>query len=362
MSAFRLLFLTLLLLLTATGCFSSIHPPIPTLVPTAKLLPAETAVSALLPPATATLSPSPAPTQPATATATAIPAATATLPPTSTAVPSSTPPRNPANPAALTLTPGEPQGYLSQFRLVSFYGSPVGPGLGILGEQPREETLALLRETMTPYESFSHERPLLPAYHLVVTVADPHPPNFRHHVDTAVISDWVNAAKEDSVAVILDIQPGRVNPVTEYQRIRDFLYEPHVHVAIDPEFAMNDRQIPGQQIGQLYAADINAIQADLNEIGRQIGLNRVLILHQFADKMLPDKEAIVDYPFVELVIDGDGVGSPTAKLRNYNQYATEPAFEFGGFKLFPTDGDWPVLTPAEVMTALDPPPVLIIYQ
>lgn len=121
-------------------------------------------------------------------------------------------------------------------------------------------------------------------------------------------------------------------------------------------------QVPGEQIGALYAAEINAVQSDLNEIAREIGINRVLILHQFSSLMLPDKEAIVDYPYVELVIDGDGVGSAAAKIRNYNQYAQEAAFEYGGFKLFPNDGDYPVMTAAEVMTKLFPPPVIIIYQ
>ncbi|MFZ1401054.1 MAG: hypothetical protein WAS33_29385, partial [Candidatus Promineifilaceae bacterium] len=114
-------------------------------------------------------------------------------------------------------------------------------------------------------------------------------------------------------------------------------------------------------MGQLYAAEINAIQARMNAIAAQIGLNRVLILHQFSPGMLPDKSLIEDYPFVEIVIDGDGVGAAGAKIRNYTSYASEPAFEYGGFKLFPTDGDYPVLTPAEVMN-LDPQPALIIYQ
>jgi len=125
---------------------------------------------------------------------------------------------------------------------------------------------------------------------------------------------------------------------------------------------MAEDEVPAQDLGQLYAGQVNELQADLNEIGRELGLNRVLILHQFANNMLPDKELIEDYPFVELVIDGDGVGSPQAKIRNYNQYAQEPAFEYGGFKLFPRDGDHPVMTPEEVMTELSPPPVIIIYQ
>lgn len=258
--------------------------------------------------------------------------------------------------------PGLPQGYLDQFRLVAFYGSPAGPGLGILGNQPREETLALLRARALEYLPYSPERIIIPTYHLIVTTASPNPPAYSTEISLAVLEEWIAAAEASGTAVILDIQPGRVSVWYEYSRIRALLYHPHVHLALDPEFNMNSEQVPSVNLGQMSAAEINQVQADLNEIGREIGLNRVLILHQFADRMLPNKEAIAAYPFVEVVIDGDGVGSAAAKLRNYNQYAQEPAFEYGGFKLFPNDGDSPLLTPSEVMTLLEPPPVLIIYQ
>jgi hypothetical protein len=197
---------------------------------------------------------------------------------------------------------------------------------------------------------------------MVTTVANPHPPEFRHQVALDLIQEWVDAAKAERVAVILDIQPGRADIMTEYHRIRHLLYEPHVHLALDPEFVMAEGQFPLVQVGQLYANQINQIQADMNEIGYEIGLNRVLILHQFKDSMLPDKANIQAYDYVELVIDGDGVGPAAAKIRNYNQYAAEANFEYGGFKLFPRNGDYPVMSPEWVMEALTPQPVIIIIQ
>ena len=293
-------------------------------------------------------------------------------PPTVTSQPTNQPTHEPAptiTPAPsssatsiLKLTPDAPQPYLAQFRLVAYYGSPTGPGLGILGQPPREEMLASLRETAAAYQALAPERPVLPAYHMVITVANRSPPYYFSRIDLAVIEEWVAAARATETAVILDIQPGRGNVMSEFERVRHLLHEAHVHLAIDPEFTMAEDEVPAQDLGQLYAGQVNELQADLNEIGRELGLNRVLILHQFANNMLPDKELIEDYPFVELVIDGDGVGSPQAKIRNYNQYAQEPAFEYGGFKLFPRDGDHPVMTPEEVMTELSPPPVIIIYQ
>ncbi len=317
--------------------------PLPTLVPTLDLLPQP---------------PTPLPPNPASG-ATATPLATA-VPPTHTPAPTATPSATAPPTFHLALNAAQPQGYLSQFRLVAFYGSPTGPSLGILGDWPREQMHQQLLSTVATYEPFT-DRPILPTFHLITTVANPHPPLYRHHVGIEQIEEWVAAARELETAVILDIQPGRADLLSEFGRLEHLLYEPHVHFAIDPEFVMNAYQVPGANIGQLYAAQINEIQARLNAIGAEIGLNRVLILHQFRPSMLPDKALIEDFPHVEVVIDGDGVGPAQVKIYNYTTYADEPAFEFGGFKLFPTDGDYPVLTPAEVM-ALSPQPMLIIYQ
>lgn len=343
----RLLLLFLLVTaVTSTACqttppFFVAIDPLPTLVPTLALLPN---------PPTPFLSPTPSLLSTApTATSTAV-LSTPTL--------TATPTPSPSYHLALDIT--QPQGYLSQFRLVAFYGSPTGPGLGILGELPREQMHHQLLATVAEYAPFS-DRLILPAYHLVTTVANPHPPDYQHQVNLTLIESWIEAARALETAVILDIQPGRSDILAEYERLEYLLYEPHVHLALDPEFVMNSWQVPLVNVGQLYAAEINAIQARLNAIGAEIGLNRVLILHQFSPGMLPDKALIEDYPYVEILIDGDGVGASGAKIRNYTTYATESAFEYGGFKLFPTDGDYPVLTPAEVMN-LKPQPVLIIYQ
>lgn len=336
---------------------------LPTLIPTLAMAMAEK-TPALLPATNTPEALLAAEMTSAAKTAVAAFANTPTLTPTFTATPvlTITPTATLYPTPVLLLTPGAPQGYLDKFRLVAFYGSPTGPGLGILGNQSREETLALLRQRVLDYQPLSPERPVIPTYHLIVSVASPHPPYYYANIDLDLIEEWVTAAADTGVAVILDIQPGQGNVLFIYKRIRHLLYNPHVHLAIDPEFTMAEGQVPGTTLGSLHASIINAVQQDLNDIGYEIGLNRVLIVHQFAPIMLPDKENIEDYAYVEMVIDGDGVGSPEAKMRNYNQYAQEPAFEYGGFKLFPTDGDYPLLTPMEVMSELTPQPVIIIYQ
>jgi hypothetical protein len=284
-----------------------------------------------------------------------------------------TPPALLPPPPPLVFSPGSPSPYLSQFRLIGFYGSPEGRGLGVLGNQYRNETMRMLRAIIQDYQPHVTDgRYLMPVFHMITTVAKPcydvYLPTCTVHVNKDLIYDWIVTAQNNNTAVTLDIQPGRGDLLTEFNRIREFLYYPHVHLAIDPEFHVNNEQVPNLQIGTMDAADINLIQAEMNQIALEVGVNRVLIIHQFKDSMVTNKQAIVDYAYVELVFNGDGYGPPGPKIRNYLQYANEPGFEYGGFKIFTdqVDGrllyDFPFMLPQDVMRELVPQPVIIIFQ
>jgi hypothetical protein len=135
--------------------------------------------------------------------------------------------------------------------------------------------------------------------------------------------------------------------------------QPGVHLAIDPEFIVGDGEVPGTNLGSITGEAVNAAQAWLNAIAEQAGEGKILVIHQFDDRMVVNKGVIQDYPLVYLVWDADGFGGPGAKKGDYHQYRDE-GFEYGGFKIF-YRYDTPVMTPEEVM-ALSPPPAYIIYQ
>lgn len=346
--------------------------------PTATAMASREAGATLAPTATqtATAGATPAHTPTVTMTATREPTET----PTSTATASATPTAQPTNtPNAalaayppLPLTPGDPQPYLERFTLVSFYGSAEGAGMGILNFRETPQLLVELGERAAEYqrlldESDQPRKQVLPTFHVIVTIADPwfgEDGNFNHRASPEAIESWLALAEQEGIAVVLDVQPGHAPVQEEFELLRPYLRHPHVHLAIDSEYTMERTpsglyEIPGEVLGSLYAAQINPIQAQLEEIALETGANKVLILHQFEDEMLPDKENIVDYPHVELVIDSDGFGGPD-KVRDYQHYASEPGFEYGGFKLY-RNWDNPLLSPAEVM-GLAPPPAVVIYQ
>lgn len=342
---------------------------------TAKTAPAP----ATRPPATPTVAPtettapSPRPTATATGTATASPQPAG--PPTGT--PTSTPQASPTVSATvdpslaayprLQVRPGDAQPYLSRFRLVSYYGAAGEDTLGILNLRSPSALVAGLRALAAEYQALDPQHEVLPTLHTVVTVADPwfgEDRNFNHRASLEAIEGWLALAQAEGFAVVLDVQPGHAPILEELERIRPYLTHPHVHLALDPEFTMGRTakglfEVPGRDLGALHPEQINAVQERLEAIAQEIGVNKVLVIHQFEERMVPDKEMIVDYPHVEVVIDSDGFGGPD-KIRDYEKYAQEPGFEYGGFKLY-RNWDRPLLAPAEVL-GLEPPPHVVIYQ
>ncbi len=252
---------------------------------------------------------------------------------------------------------------LGATRIVAFYGSPLGRGLGVLGNNTPENMLKQLRAQTAEYQNILTGTQVIPAFHMVVTIADKYPGDnkiYNHRVDPVVIQKWVDWAKQENVWVILDIQPGRGDVMTEIDQIEPFLYQPHVQLAIDPEFMVGAKGIPGDDLGVIDGDTINQIQYRLDQIAVAIGQTKVLIIHQFDDRMLTNKDQILNYENVEIVWDADGYGGPYAKVQDYAQYRHEAGFDRGGIKLFYIE-DTPLMTPEEVMQ-LQPMPSIVIYQ
>ena len=280
----------------------------------------------------------------------------APLSPTATAEPCPAPDPPPS-------TEGCPPPLLAGRRIVSFYGS-TGPGLGILGRYDITTTLTLLLEQVQVYRDLDPTVETIPAFHIIATVADANPgedEDYNHRVSSDSLRLWIDAIHNAGGWAFLDVQAGHSDLDTELDLIEPFLMEPYVFLAVDPEFLMvEEGHVPGTDLGQISGPRINQVQARLEAIARATGQRRILIIHQFDNRMITQKECIVDYPCVDLIWDADGFGGPSAKIGDYNQYRGETGFEYGGFKVF-YDYDTPVMTPMEVL-GLVPPPTLVIYQ
>lgn len=276
-----------------------------------------------------------------------------------------TPPMDTAHPPAATApTAYRADALLPANRIVAFYGNPLSTRMGILGELPPEAMLARLDTVAGEWAAADPTRPVRPALHLIVTVAQADSGRdgmFRlRHGDRLIerVAGW--AASRDWL-LFLDIQPGRAPLGPEIERLARWLRLPNVHLGLDPEFAMPPGQVPGRRIGTLDARDVNwAVRWLAELVTRERLPPKVLVVHRFTEQMLTNHEAIVADPRVQVVIDADGFGTPALKTSIYGHVVGRRPVQFAGLKLF-YKNDVPMLTPEQVV-ALDPVPVYIQYQ
>jgi len=247
--------------------------------------------------------------------------------------------------------------------LVTWYGNPRTKLMGILGERTGAERAQGLRAQMAAYTPLT-PKTVVGAYQIVAVVAQctaGADEKWRRRETRDVIQALLDEARANHFKLILDVQPGRSTVADEVAALRPFLSEPDVYLALDPEFAMADCEVPGQQIGQMSASDVNAALTALEKIIAERHLPpKVMIVHQFRIDMLPDKKPIQASPSVDVVLNMDGIGSQSLKRASYRMVMDHGALEFPGIKLFYRQ-DTNLFTPAQVM-ALVPKPAVVIYQ
>ena len=71
--------------------------------------------------------------------------------------------------------PPLPGSILPEHRIVAFYGNPLSKRMGILGELPPEEMLVRLEKVATEWAAADSGSKVLPALHLIATVAQGYP-------------------------------------------------------------------------------------------------------------------------------------------------------------------------------------------
>lgn len=247
--------------------------------------------------------------------------------------------------------------------LVTWYGNPHSSAMGALGQSTGAARAEALRRQAAAYIPLTRKR-VLPAYHLVTVVAQPTPgrdKTFRRRESADVIQAILDEARANGFVVVLDLQLGHAAVAPELEHLRPFLSQPDVHLALDPEFDMDEGQVPGRQIGHTHADDVNAALDVLERIRAECRLPpKVLIVHQFTLAMLPDKAKIRPRPGIDLVLNMDGFGGQALKLSSYRAVMRQQALPFAGVKLFYRQ-DVNLFTPAQVM-GLTPTPSVVIYQ
>ncbi len=148
---------------------------------------------------------------------------------------------------------------LPEYRIVTFYGHPHDSNMGIAGEISMEELAIAVRNEAANYAAADPGRPVIPAFELIATVAQRVPGSDGTYIldtDHETLTTYVDYAESQGMLVILDLQIGRGTVADEIEKVRDLLARPNVHLALDPEFAVAEGQIPGEYIGSVPAESI----------------------------------------------------------------------------------------------------------
>jgi hypothetical protein len=322
------------------------------------------------PPASALLAPTiPSTlTAPRTATLPLITSANTTPPVGGAADPSPTPgfahAPNLGSPTAAHVTLPSTGDLLPTYRIVTFYGHPHDEHMGVLGEYSMKEIRDRVLAEAANYQAADPSRPVIPAFELISTVAQPTAGSDGTYIlntDLPTLTEYVDYAGANDMLVFLDLQIGRGTVASEIEKVRPLLERPNVHLALDPEFAIAEGEIPGDSIGSLDAASITYAQQTLATLAADNGLPpKILMVHQFREDMIVNKNQLAAVPGVQLVIDADGYGAPILKTDVYNILVRDEPVEFGGIKLFYKQ-DKPLMSAEEIL-ALNPPPDVIVYQ
>jgi hypothetical protein len=224
--------------------------------------------------------------------------------------------------------------------------------------------LELLRAQAVEYQAADPATPVVLAFEIIGTVAQPNPGDdgtYLLYTGDEWIGEYIDFATANDMLLIIDLQIGHNSIPNEIERIRHWLELPNVHVALDPEFSTGPDRIPGEFIGEVDGVEVQKAVEMLAEIAREKDIpNKILVVHQFEQEMIYNKDQIHPVEGVDFVLDMDGFGGAGAKIENYDIFVRQELIEYGGIKLFYKQDD-PLLTPAEIV-ALEPSPLFVVYQ
>jgi hypothetical protein len=261
--------------------------------------------------------------------------------------------------------PGGGQDIVPMHRIVALYGHPGVPSLGALGQQGLSASITRAKQLAASYRALSTAS-VVPAFEIIATVATAAPGadgSYSSETPVASLRPWVQAATAAGLYVILDLQPGRASLLAQAKVYQSLLRMPNVGLALDPEWKLQQRQLPLQQIGSVSITEVNGVVSWLAQLTAQDRLpQKLLVLHEFKLGEIGDEQRLAtSNDSLAIVVDMDGQGTPAMKQQTWNAVISSapPGVPFG-WKNFLVK-DQPMLSPSQTMKST-PQPVMISYQ
>ena len=249
--------------------------------------------------------------------------------------------------------------------LVALYGTPGTGALGVLGEQDVDESIERVRGLAEDYAAHA-DTSVVPAFEIIASVASSQPEedgDYSRRVPMETLRPWVEAAGEAGVYVVLDLQPGRTDFLTQAKELEPLLRAPHVGLALDPEWRLGPGERHLVQIGSVGIDEVHEVADWLAALTRRHALpQKLFLLHQFQLQMIDRREELAVPADLAPVIQMDGQGPQAQKLETWDvlRRTDPPEGVLWGWKNF-YDEDTPTRSPEDTM-ALEPAPVFVSYQ
>lgn len=258
--------------------------------------------------------------------------------------------------------PGGGQVLFPGRRIVALYGHPNSTALGALGEQGVEAAVARAGEVAGEYAV--DDTPVIPAFEIITTLATAgagSDGDYSAELDVDTLVRWVDAAANAGMYVILDLQSGRTDFLTQAKLYAEVLALPNVGLGLDPEWRLQSDQRHLEQIGSVEASEVNEVTAWLAGLVREHSLpQKLLIVHQFRESMISNREELNAPSELAVVIQMDGQGGQAVKMDTWRALTAEVGRWRWGWKNF-YDEDPTLATPGYVLD-LDPQPVFVSFQ
>lgn len=261
--------------------------------------------------------------------------------------------------------PGGGQLIFDDRQYVALYGTPNSSDLGVLGHQGLDDAVERVHRLSAEYQDLS-EHTVVSSFEVITTVASAFPGtdgNYSNELPKDELRPWIERAGDEGMLVILDLQPGRTDFLTQAKEYQDLLELPHVGLALDPEWRLKSDQVHLVQIGSVTTKEINEVTTWLADLVNEQGLpQKMVVLHQFRTDMISDRQDLdLSRPELALLIHADGQGSQPAKQDTWwTLHQNAPEGIRWGWKNF-YEMDEPMLTPEQTMQ-VEPLPELITYQ
>lgn len=272
-----------------------------------------------------------------------------------------------STPAKATL-PGGGRTLFPQHRLVGYCGMPGAPALGELGVT--SDLQGQVDKMLTKIAAYKQpQRAVLPVMEMIATVVHPFPGKdgmYRERLSQALVQQWSDTAKKNGALLLLNIQPGRADLLDEAKAYAQWLKQPHISLALDPEWAIGPGQKPGKVFGTTTGAKVDQVAKFISGIVAENDLpEKPLVVHVLRRSVFTDEAGLHEHPGVVTIKSVDGIGVPADKLKAYAAVMKgTPSFIRPGFKLFfgeDVRAGGPLMTPEEVL-ALTPSPDYVMYE